>query len=73
MTKSEQYNMMLLMSSVSLATVSRMLSTNGSTLMDFTQGVLTGIAMVGMIAGLWMYGKEAAADAVAFLFFVYVS
>ncbi|MEK5252346.1 hypothetical protein NST74_02600 [Paenibacillus sp. FSL F4-0125] len=57
MTKSEQYNMMLLMSSVSLATVSRMLSTNGSVLMDFTQGVLTGIAMVGMIAGLWMYGK----------------
>ncbi|OME66661.1 hypothetical protein BSK65_21865 [Paenibacillus odorifer] len=57
MTKSEQYNMMLLMSSVSLATVSRMLSTNGSTLMDFTQGVLTGIAMVGMIVGLWMYGK----------------
>lgn len=57
MTKSEQYNMMLLMSSVSLVTVSRMLSTNGSTLMDFTQGVLTGIAMVGMIAGLWMYGK----------------
>ncbi|KAA1190270.1 hypothetical protein [Paenibacillus sp. B2(2019)] len=57
MTKSEQYNMMLLMSSVSLATVSRMLSINGSTLMDFTQGVMTGIAMVGMIAGLWMYGK----------------
>ncbi|MBY3622422.1 hypothetical protein HGO21_23165 [Acinetobacter sp. CUI P1] len=57
MTKSEQYNMMLLMSSVSLATVSRMLSTNGSTLMDFTQGVLTGIAIVGMIAGLWMFGK----------------
>ncbi|MNZ76513.1 hypothetical protein D3C78_950210 [compost metagenome] len=57
MTESEQYNMMLLMSSVSLATVSRMLSTNGSTLMDFTQGVMTGIAMVGMIAGLWMYGK----------------
>lgn len=57
MTKSEQYNMMLLMSSVSLATVSRMLSTNGSALIDFTQGVLTGIAMVGMIAGLWMYGK----------------
>lgn len=57
MTKSEQNIMMLLMSSVSLATVSRMLSTNGSTLMDFTQGVLTGVAIVGMIAGLWMYGK----------------
>jgi hypothetical protein len=57
MTKSEQNNMMLLMSSVSLATVSRILPTDGSNLMDFTQGVLTGIAMVGMIAGLWMYGK----------------
>ncbi|WP_313639952.1 hypothetical protein [Paenibacillus sp.] len=57
MSKSEQYNMMLLMSSVSLATVSRMLPTNGSTFMDFIQGVLTGVAMVGIIAGLWMYGK----------------
>jgi hypothetical protein len=57
MTKSEQNNMMLLMSSVSLATVSRILPTDGSNLMDFTQGVLTGIAMVGMLAGLWMYGK----------------
>ncbi|WP_339268506.1 hypothetical protein MKY19_02640 [Paenibacillus sp. FSL R5-0744] len=57
MTKSEQYNMMLLMSSVSLATVSRMLHSDGSAVMDFTQGVLTGVAMVGMIAGLWMYGK----------------
>lgn len=57
MTKNEQNTMMLLMSSVSLATVSRMLPSNGSAVMDFIQGVMTGIAMVGIISGLWMYGK----------------
>ncbi|WP_340393271.1 hypothetical protein [Paenibacillus sp. FSL E2-0190] len=56
MSTSEQYNIMLLMSSVSLATVSRMLP-DGSTFMDVVQGVLTGVAIVGMLAGLWMYGK----------------
>ncbi|MEK5176987.1 hypothetical protein [Paenibacillus sp. FSL P4-0288] len=56
MSTSEQYTIMLLMSSVSLASVSRMLP-DGSTFMNFVQGVLTGVAIVGMLAGLWMYSK----------------
>lgn len=57
MTKNEQNTMMLLMSSVSLATVSRMLPSNGSAVMDFVRGVMTGLAIVGMVAGLWMFSK----------------
>lgn len=57
MTKNEQNTMMLLMSSVSLAMVGSVLPTNGSAVMDFVRGVVTGLAMVGMVAGLWMFGK----------------
>lgn len=57
MTKNEQNTMMLLMSSVSLATLANILPSNGSALQDFIQGVVTGVAIVGCIAGLWAYSK----------------
>lgn len=57
MTKSEQNNMMLLLGSVMLCTLSRTLPSSGSNLQDFIQGVMVGISMVGMVVGLCVYSK----------------
>lgn len=55
--KQQQTVAMLFVASFSSLTASQLIQSNGSTLMDFTQGVLTGIGIVGMLLSIVTFGR----------------
>ncbi|AIQ39097.1 hypothetical protein MKZ24_01840 [Paenibacillus sp. FSL R7-0297] len=58
MDKKHQQNAGLLFAASFLSlTAARMLDSNGSNLMDFTQGMLTGIGIVGMVVTIIAFGR----------------
>lgn len=58
MDKKYQQNAGLLFAASFLSlTAGRMLDSNGSNLIDFTQGVLTGIGIVGMVVTIIAFGR----------------
>ncbi|MDQ0196334.1 hypothetical protein [Paenibacillus wynnii] len=58
MDKKQQQNLgMLFVASFSSLTVSQIIESNGSNLVDFTQGVLTGIGIVGMLLTIVTFGR----------------
>ncbi|MDT3428263.1 hypothetical protein J2Z22_003855 [Paenibacillus forsythiae] len=58
MDKKHQQNVaMLFLASFSSLTVSQIIQSNGSNLMDFTQGVLTGIGIAGMLLVIVTFGR----------------
>ncbi|MNC20743.1 hypothetical protein D3C75_687060 [compost metagenome] len=58
MDKKQLQNLALLfMSSFFALTASRLVPDSGSNLMDFTQGILTGIGIVGMVLAIITFGR----------------
>lgn len=58
MDKKYQQNAGLLFTASFLSlTASRIIHSNGSNLIDFTQGVLTGIGIVGMVVTIIAFGR----------------
>ncbi|MNP83758.1 hypothetical protein D3C76_1828000 [compost metagenome] len=58
MDKKQQQNVgMLFLASFSLLTVSRYFPANGSTLLDFTQGILAGVGIGGMVMTIVTFGR----------------
>ncbi|KGE19540.1 hypothetical protein [Paenibacillus wynnii] len=58
MDKKQQQNLgMLFVASIFSLTVSRIIESNGSNLVDFTQGVLTGMGIVGMLLTIVTFGR----------------
>ncbi|WP_310831234.1 hypothetical protein [Paenibacillus pedocola] len=58
MDKKQQQNLALLfISSFFSLTSSRLVPDSGSNLMDFTQGLLTGIGITGMLLAIVFFGK----------------
>ena len=58
MNNKQQQNTGLLFAASFLSlTVSRIIDSNGSNLIDFTQGMLTGIGIVGMVVTIIVFGK----------------
>ncbi|WP_405106648.1 hypothetical protein MHH28_25340 [Paenibacillus sp. FSL K6-1217] len=58
MDKKQQQNVaMLFLASVSSIIASQLIQPNGSNLMDFSQGILTGMGLVGMLMTVVTLGK----------------
>lgn len=57
MNKQQQNLGLLFVASFLSLTVSRVIHSNGSNLIDFTQGMLTGMGIVGMVLTIIMFGK----------------
>ncbi|QSF45472.1 hypothetical protein [Paenibacillus tianjinensis] len=58
MDKKQQQNLALLfITSFFSLTSSRLVPDSGSNLMDFTQGLLTGIGITGMLMAIVFFGK----------------
>lgn len=55
--KQQQSVAMLFMSSFFALTASMLVPDSGSSLMDFTQGFLTGIGIVGMVLAIITFGR----------------
>ncbi|WNS41722.1 hypothetical protein [Paenibacillus sp. MMS20-IR301] len=54
----QQQNVGMLFAGSFLAlTASRIIESNGSNLIDFSQGLLTGIGIAGMVVSLLVYGR----------------
>ncbi|ULO07059.1 hypothetical protein H1230_29650 [Paenibacillus sp. 19GGS1-52] len=59
MNKKHQQNVaMLFLASLLTLTASRIIHSNGSTLMDFAQGILTGMSIVGMVLTIVTFGRN---------------
>lgn len=56
--KHEQTFGLLFAVSSLIALVARLMPSNGSNLLDFIQGLLTGIGIAGMIASLIIFGRH---------------
>lgn len=57
MDKQQQHAGLLFAASFLSLTVSRIIESNGSNLIDFTQGLLTGVGIVGMVVSIMAFGK----------------
>ncbi|MCL6603322.1 MAG: hypothetical protein K6T94_10640 [Paenibacillus sp.] len=58
MDKKQQQNLgMLFVGSFSSLTASQIIESNGSNLVDFAQGLLTGIGIVGMLLAIVTFGR----------------
>ncbi|WP_379127863.1 hypothetical protein [Paenibacillus sp. sgz500958] len=58
MSKKQQQSLAILFAVSFLSlTVSRIMQSNGSNLMDFVQGVLTGMGIVGMVLTIIVFGR----------------
>ncbi|MBY9079946.1 hypothetical protein KIH86_10130 [Paenibacillus sp. HN-1] len=55
--KQQQSLGILFVSSFLSLTASRIIHSNGSNLMDFSQGILTGMGLVGMVLTIITYGR----------------
>ena len=58
MSKKDQNIMLLGQSSLTVAIVSTMDKSGGSTLENLIMGIVTGLALVGCCKGLWDYRKS---------------
>lgn len=59
MDKKPQQNIAMLYAGSLLAlTAGRIIHSNGSNLMDFTQGLLTGIGIAGMVVTIIVFGRH---------------
>lgn len=56
-TKQQQNAALLFVASFSSLALSQVIQSNGSNLMDFTQGVLTGLGIVGMLLAIVTIGR----------------
>ncbi|AIQ56018.1 hypothetical protein [Paenibacillus borealis] len=58
MDKKHQQNIAMLYAGSFLAlTAGRIIHSNGSNLMDFTQGMLTGLGIAGMVVTIIVFGR----------------
>ncbi|WP_438495392.1 hypothetical protein [Paenibacillus sp. IHBB 3054] len=58
MNKKQQQSLGILFAVSFLSlTASQIIDSNGSNLMDFTQGILTGMGIVGMVMTIITYGR----------------
>ncbi|WP_435923835.1 hypothetical protein [Paenibacillus sp. DYY-L-2] len=57
-TKQQQNVALLFLASFSSLTLSQVIQSNGSNLMDFTQGMLTGLGIAGMLLAIMTMGRR---------------
>ncbi|NQX48758.1 hypothetical protein HQN87_25895 [Paenibacillus tritici] len=57
MNKQQQNSVMLFLASFSAIVAGQVIQSNGSSVMDFSQGVLTGIGIVGMMMTIVTLGR----------------